>query len=390
MQKIDKEIISLFTKLQDGNISPKEKKNLSEWANKHHAYKALFDKMHKPDTYSEWKKEVESINTSSAWMKFKNATKKQKGKKVYLKLLRYAAAIAIALSVGVTVYYFISDQQANQTIIAESKTVKPSSKAQLKLSDGKIIQLGNDKGRIKESDGTLINKDSSLISYLSNKIDDNNQPLINEISVGRGEEYQIQLADGTNVWLNSMSSIKFPVRFSNTTREVEISGEVYFEVAKNKLKPFIVHTPVHDVNVLGTAFNISCYEGDATTQTTLLEGKVSINNITGGFDKVELQPGMQYLYNKKNQTREVKKVQASDYVAWVTGYFQFEEKTLEQIFKQLQRWYDIEVHFKNEQHRQEYFTGRLPRYEKVDFVLNMMEKVSDVDFEINDKTIIIK
>ncbi len=208
--------------------------------------------------------------------------------------------------------------------------------------------------------------------------------------VKRGQEYQLILADGTKVWINSMSSIKFPVQFTSRSREVTITGEVYFEVEPDAKRPFIVHTPVHDVQVLGTTFNISCYQDDVTAQTTLVEGSVKVSKTIGSLEELKMKPNQQYIFDKTALKSELRNVDASIYTAWTSGYFQFEEETLEEVFKKLTRWYNIDVFFVDNQQRFEYFTGRLPRFEKVDVILKMIEKVSNVKFEVDEHSIIIK
>ncbi|MEN8118843.1 MAG: FecR family protein [Bacteroidota bacterium] len=389
MQKDNKKIINQFAKLQDESISQEEMDNLSEWANKHYTNKALLDKMQDPDAYKKWLKELEIINKESAWMHINKVVKPQEKRKIYLTLLPYAATVLLALLLSSLVYYTVFYKHTIEQIAVESETI-PTRKAELKLSNGNIVLLGSDVGRIKENDGSFINKDSLVVSYIADNNTIEKQTLINEINVLRGNEYQLQLSDGTKVWINSMSSVKFPVQFTGSTREVEINGEVYFEVKHNASKPFIVHTPEYDITVLGTAFNVSCYNDDATLHTTLLEGKVRIKHNNESKETIELVPDQQYVYDKTYHKGKLKNVYASDYVSWVNGYVQFEDETLGQIFRELERWYDIEVHFENEQLKSECYTGLLPRYEKVDIILNMMERVSNVNFEINDKKIIIK
>ncbi|MBI9063647.1 MAG: FecR domain-containing protein [Marinilabiliaceae bacterium] len=385
-----KQIINYLVKLQNNSITEEEKKVLVEWSGQHVYYKELLQKVQKADAFQQWKQEIDTVKTQKAWVNIEKAIRKKRGRQIRLTLMRYAAAAVVALLIGTATYFMVYQVQPDSQLVAQTQ-IKPGTRsAELVLSNGQIVTLGKGDATLKENDGTLINTDSLRIAYQMVSDLASEKSLMNEIRVKRGQEYLLQLADGTIVRINSMSSIKFPVQFSGSTREVEITGEVHFDVEPDAARPFIVHTPMHDVRVLGTVFNISCYEDDETVHTTLVDGKVRVSNITGGIEGVEMIPNQQYIFNKQTMKSELKEVDASVYAAWTTGYFQFEEEALEQVFKKLQRWYNIDVFYVNEQQRTEYFTGRLPRFEQVEVILGMIEKVSDVKFEVDGNTIVIK
>lgn len=334
-------------------------------------------------------KDARTINTKGAWINTEKRIKPQQKTNTRL-WLSIASSVAAVLIIFFSVYMMSDFNESSNTLADKMVHIEPGSKrAELVLSDGSIVKLGEGAEQLKEQDGTLINTDSSTVSYqyANGKLADN---LYNEVRVRHGEEFQLQLADGTKVWINSMSSIKFPVHFTAETREVEISGEVYFEVKHDVHKPFIVHTPVHDVRVLGTSFNVSCYSDDEYVHTTLVEGSVEINNVIGGSKSTVLTPDKQYTFNKTSLVSEVKTVDTDNYTAWTMGYFQFEEQALGDIFAKLQRWYKIDVFFTNNTAKQELFTGRLPRFENIDTLLALIEQVSDVEFETNENAIIVK
>ena len=381
-------IRQLLFKMLENSITAEENIELHIWAEAKPSNQNLFDKLRMEGAYENWLNELEQINVPLAWEQFEKNKSKNYRHRFRQKMMSYAAIALIALFSGSFAYYAIVHGVKQPVVIAKSD-IKPGVKqAELILSNGQVIKLGQGNGKIKEIDGTYIENNAESVVYNPKEIDSKEEVLMNEIKVKHGQEFKLVLADGTQVWINSMSTIRFPVRFTGNTREVEVlEGEVCFKAAHDSEHPFIVHTPVHSVKVLGTTFNVSCYKEDAFVQTTLLEGKVQINNCIGGLTDVEIKPNQQYVFDKNGLKAEVVNVNASSVLAWTKGYFEFDDESLEQIFNKLQRWYDIDVFFVNNDRRHESFTGNLTRFENIDKILEMIEEVSDVEFETNGKII---
>lgn len=388
MDKINKDIILLLIKLKQASILPEEMERLLQWANKNEYNQAVFQKVQTKEAYCDWLKKVEDIDLEDAWHTFTLKTQKKKRLAFYTPRI---AMIAAFLLLAIGFIYFWNSQKPLDGQNEESKDLTEySQKTELKLSNGERIDLDNTEQSIQEDGGAIINKRPSLLSYISNHNSEAKE-LINEISVKKGGFYKLQLSDGTMVWLNSMSTLRFPVNFTGDFRQVELDGEAYFEVKHHPTKPFKVHTAFHDLQVLGTAFNLSCYANDPFVKTTLLEGSVRIQfNHDSIHTFTDMIPDQQFLYNKQSKQGNTVELVASEQIAWVSGNFQFNGETLEQIFNILERHYDLEPNFINEDHKQECFTGTLPKYQDVSLILNLMEKVSDVHFDIDGKRVLIK
>jgi len=201
-----------------------------------------------------------------------------------------------------------------------------------------------------------------------------------------GGEYQVVLADGTKVWLNALSSIRFPTSFKGSERKVEITGEAYFEVAKNARMPFRVIGGSQTVEVLGTHFNINAYPDESAVATTLLEGSVKVA-MHDGQAKV-LKPGEQALIFKENNSFRVKEVDAEDAVAWKNGYFQFNDDDLKTIMNQLSRWYNVEIVYQQANLDQK-FGGTISRSKNLSQVLRILELTGNVRFRVEGRRITV-
>jgi ferric-dicitrate binding protein FerR (iron transport regulator) len=211
----------------------------------------------------------------------------------------------------------------------------------------------------------------------------------NTITTPRGGQYQVTLSDGTKVWLNAASSIRFPVLFTGNERKVEITGEAYFEVAKNVSKPFKVKTISSEVEVLGTHFNVNAYDDEAVAKTTLLEGlvKVSVPQTGGKLAARFLQPGQQSGITKDGRISVLNNADTEEAVAWKNGRFQFRSADLKSILRQISRWYDVDVVYKGNVDL--HFTGQLTRDDYVSKVFDKLALTGEVHFKIEGKKIIV-
>ena len=208
----------------------------------------------------------------------------------------------------------------------------------------------------------------------------------NQLDIPRKGEYRLVLADGTRVWLNSESSLKYPVAFQGNERKVYLEGEAYFEVSKDEHKPFTVVTGESSIRVLGTSFNVRAYADEAQLCATLVEGKVRLSHAQ---QSLILSPDEQGVVTLASGKLEKRKVDASLYTVWKDGRFVFENQTLEEIMNTLSRWYDVKVFYTNEQVKQAMFNGNLKRYDDFDQIVKMLELTGVAHFKINGETIII-
>jgi ferric-dicitrate binding protein FerR (iron transport regulator) len=335
--------------------------------------------------------QVNNIDKDKAWSKINASLNKSiklgKTRKM-ITWLPYAAAVAVIFVVSYFMLYQVtSEYDFNQNYDFAEVSSVGSKKAILTLDGGQKMTLTEkDADSFSEKDGTLIEKDSSnTLKYASNT-KDQNKLIYNRIEVPRGGEYSLTLADGTKVWLNSESSLKYPVQFVGSKRQVELTGEAYFEVAHNASKPFFVKAGDAEVKVLGTKFNISSYTDEEYIATTLVEGSVEVSNLGS---KELLKPGFQAVVKRGEKEFEVREVDTRLYTSWVNGVFEFKNNSLEEICHQLSRWYDVEFFFTENQYRELRFTGAAKREKPVGFALDMIEKMANVKFAIKDDKIIV-
>jgi len=305
------------------------------------------------------------------------------------KWLTVAAVLVISLGIG---FFFmqpdevIVPQKQNSTV--QSKIVPGSNQAILKLANGKTITL-NDKanGVLAKQSGVIITKNKDgLLQY---EVTASAAPSINTISTPKGGQYQLILADGTKVWLNAASSITFPTKFNGKMRNVEVTGEAYFEVAKNKAQPFQVKSTNQIIEVLGTHFNVNTYDDELANVTTLLEGSVKVNKLINGKlqSGLTLKPGEKALV-KANGSQILKAdADAEEAIAWKNGYFKFDKADLPTIMRQIARWYNVDVQYQGEIPN-DLFVGKIKRTENVSEVLRILE-LSKVNTRINGRTIIV-
>jgi transmembrane sensor len=313
-------------------------------------------------------------------------------------LAQIAAAAIVILAVGIL--YFYQKDTTKQTVshIAKNDIRPGGNKAYLTLANGKTIVLNTTaNGQIANQAGTSVTKTASgqLVYTITGKSTTNNPAELNTITTPHGGQWQVLLPDGTKVWLNAASSLTYPVSFvALKNRRVELTGEAYFEVAKDKTHPFIVHTIKQDVEVLGTHFNINAYADEQYTKTTLLEGSVhvaattaSTNNGANSLAWQALKPGQQSLLSNGDIKITIANTEAA--IAWKNAMFYFEDDNLESIMKRVARWYDVNIIYHNNQVKQELFSGRVSRAQNVSEVLKMLTLTGAAQFKIEGRNIIV-
>ncbi|MCO5240055.1 MAG: FecR family protein [Chitinophagaceae bacterium] len=312
---------------------------------------------------------------------------------VIVKLLKRGLAAASVVLVVLALSYFMFRVYDHRQLAGFPKNeevkfrddVNPGTdKATLMLDDGAIISLDEaENGTLAHESGAVVIKSGGKLNYHT-KDDAPGKIAYNTITTPRGGQYMVELSDGTGVWLNAASSIKFPASFSGKEREVEVTGEVYFEVAKNKAMPFIVKTGDVRVRVLGTHFNIMAYQDEPVFKTTLLEGAVEVYK---GDNAIKLAPGEQWQLSPNGTARVISGVDVTEVVAWKNGFFDFEGLDFETIARQLSRWYNVEV--VSNRKIDDLFYAKIPRDTKLSVVLKALEYTDKVHFQIEGAKIIV-
>lgn len=301
--------------------------------------------------------------------------------------ISYAAAAAVVI-IFVGISLFQRDRPLNPTVTKTTATPKTDippggDKAVLTLADGRKIVLDNAaNGSLAQQGNAQIKKTASgQITYEGLAA---NEMLPNTLSTPVGGQFQLTLHDGTKVWLNAASSITFPAAFIGKERQVKITGEVYFEVAKDKQHPFIVDIDGKaSVQVLGTSFNINSYANEGAIKTSLVEGSVKIMN---GDKQALLQPGNQAIISPADQI-QIQPANLDQTLAWKNGIFDFNGADLRSVMRQLERWYDIKVLYKNNVPQID-FEGKMYRNVNLSDVLDALQKMG-VKFTLEGKTLVI-
>lgn len=300
-------------------------------------------------------------------------------------------AAVFLLFTGATFIKIHLDKQNLQADIAPG-----GNKATLTLADGsKIILDQAGKGNLAQQAGVQIVKTANgqLVYTIKKSPGPGNGHagnLTNTISTPRGGQYQVNLPDGTRVWLNAASSLKFPLSFALLKeRRVELKGEAYFEVEKDTAKPFIVQSDRQTVQVLGTHFNINSYADETNTKTTLLEGSVKVAALNGAnVAQAILKPGQQARISSGSNPINVVRVDPTTEVAWKNGQFFFENESIENIMKKISRWYDVDVVYEADVAGKTVW-GSVTRYSNVSKVLSILELTGGIHFKIEGRRIIV-
>jgi transmembrane sensor len=301
---------------------------------------------------------VVNLEEKFAEMMGRAKTMEHKETKV-VKMFRWKKIVAAASVIALLIssYFIFFNPAKKEKIIAETKGAQrhdadPGTyKAKLTLSDGSSIILDNAAiGELTRQGGTtVINKDGRLV-YTNTS--NTKEELYNTLSTAKGETYTTTLSDGTKVWLNSASTIKFPVAFNGPGRKVEITGEAYFDVAHNAAKPFTVLANGTEVHDIGTEFNINAYSDEATIKVTLVEGLAKVN-------LTMLVPGQQAQVNG-TAVNVIKNANVAEAIAWKTGFFSFSNADVQTVMRQLSRWYDVEISYEGSITK-ETFSGKIDR-----------------------------
>lgn len=331
------------------------------------------------------------VNNNANWDKVnvfaakKNINSKLKSKKK-MPFWSIAASIAVMLGVGLAVLFtdFSKEEQ-----LAKVDVIEAGQKgAELILSNGKSLELKDSQHLLTEKDGSVLMVDSVNGIIYDTKASKGQELIYNTIKVARGQEYNMQLADGTRVWLNADSELKFPVEFVGNNRKVYLKGEAYFDVAKNKNKQFIVNAHGQDVKVYGTEFNVNAYD-ESLVKTVLVEGSVSVTMESYGVEE-EMLPGELFMANCKNGSTSKQKVDVYPYIAWKDGNFIFRNERLEDIMQRLERWYQIKVFFADHEAKEQLLVGDMKRYDSIDKLLYFIQKGTNAQFDVNGDVIVVK
>jgi transmembrane sensor len=387
-------ITELISEEFTGELTVDQKVELESWIKLSPENKLLYEKLKSKEGILENIKETEKINKEFAWEKINAGIDKKKVFRLSTSgFLKYAAIIVLPLLIGIVVQRTLLNNKIEIITedIIEDDIAPGLQKAVLTLSDGTEINLDKNKDEtISTKNNSKIRNEDNTLEYLAGNHEPANVSLIfNTLKTPRGGEYNLVLADGSKVWLNADTKLKYPVNFSSDIRQVFLSGEAYFEVKHNSERPFIVTANTMDVTVLGTSFNVMAYTDENQTQATLIAGKVSVTEISDKKSKTILSPGYQASLDINSKTISSRKVDTDTYTAWKDGRFVFMNEDLNSIMRKLSRWYDIVPVFNNENLKNYHFTGTLKRYDSINDILEKIELTTNVSFDIGEGSVII-
>ena len=382
----------LFQRLLEGSISPEEAGRLIEWLARdvqdQEANSMILEQLKRAVANNQVTDELRMKMEAKLPAILKKADPVRPAK---LTWLRYSSVAAALILIGAGIYFF-SPNHSQPTIVQQPPTathdVAPGKQgATLILADGRTVvldSLGN--GVVATQSGSKVILNNGRLAYAND--DENTTPAditYNTITTPRGRQFQVTLPDGTRVWLNAASSLRYPTAFTGKERKVEVTGEAYFEVAQMRSKdgnntPFLVNiNETTQVQVLGTHFNVNAYADELTTNTTLLEGSVRVVN---GNEKAMLRPGQQAQTGKTTTINIIPNANVEKIMSWKNGKFDFQDATLEEVMRQLQRWYDIDIVYEKGIPKIE-FIGKMGRDLSLSEVLSGLQ-MSKVHFRLEE------
>lgn len=372
----EKRLSELEAKWLNGTITEEEKREYAGWYNEGQDLPVSIPEGFASSEEAHRQRMLRNIN--------RRRTRKTP---VTVRIYRTAAVAAtlILLLAGFYLYYKRDARQTRELVqtpaARQSHDIAPGkTRATLTLSNGRTIPLDPaSNGVLGHDSGVNISNSDSVLTYQGNS--ESRSLAYNTLSTAKGEQYSVTLSDGTRVWLNAASSLRFPIQFTGKERKVEVAGEAYFEVTRNASKPFYVTSGNTNVQVLGTSFNINAYDNEPMVRTTLLEGSVSIN------DRVRLSPNQQSRVEKNGSIKVLRDIDVDDAVAWKNGAFSFNNADITTVMRQLERWYDIEVVYEGDKPA-DLFYGGISRQSSLMDVLKILQ-ASKVRFRLEGKKLIV-
>ena len=375
----------LIYRVLAGEVDEVERKEFETWLRENDEHRVFFEKIERAWYTGKYAARWKNVEMSAAWKAVEHGREQRQRRR--FRRIGWGVAASVAVLVGITWIVGQREEGSLVSVVAQSSVVKPGeAKARLVLSSGVEVELGCVNGDIINEKGGPILNGKEYIDYSKQENTLQGDVVYNELIVPPGGEYRLVLADRTVVYMNSESRLKYPVMFGGKNRMVELEGEAYFEVRRDSSRPFIVHAGDQRVTVLGTSFGMTCYANEVNDYTTLVSGKVKVE-LQQGKQAFVLKPGTQVEYNKESGMVRERRVDVAEFVAWKEGKYVFKQKRLEDILSTLSRWYDFEVFYQNSEMKEVLFSGELRRFDDFNYLLQLIERTSDVKFIIDKKVV---
>ena len=373
-----------------GNANDEEQRTLREWLSVSTRNKKIYDEFKDGKRLEQKIVESQQINWKNDYQHFITKRQRTRKNRRMKTIIRYAAILTLPI---VAAGIFLLQKNDRQTIVSISEVIKPGEhKAVLITGGGERITLSDSTlSPIQEQNGMIVNVTNNKGSYIlpEDSLCTQGSPIFNTLQIPRGGEYFLTLADGTEVWLNAETEIRYPVQFTGDKRVVYLDGEAYFTVAPDKSKPFTVVSTHASVSVLGTQFNFRAYPDERDVQTTLVSGSVIMQS-EKYKQQIKLIPGEQGVLEKNSAKLTKQKVNTYLYTAWKDGRFAFRDARLEDLFNILARWYDLSVFYQSLEAKDIRFTGDLNKTDDFKSILKIIEQNERVIFTVNQRTVFIQ
>lgn len=374
------EIVCWVVKYLRNELTPEESRNLEEWRKASEQHEEEFKRLCSEKFLNEQRQQELLFSVAGAKERFRTEMKKSASKHFIFRFTQIAAACIILI--GSSWLYF----SGKQAVIEETGRITCGGPmARLTLGDGQVIDLEGKSEQLIGKKGVVLDIGKEQLRYTVQG--ESGAEEYNTLEIPRRGEFRVVLADGTKVWLNSETVLRYPQTFPGRSRNVYLSGEAYFEVSPDAEKPFIVHLDNREmIKVLGTSFNVHAYKEEIEVATTLVEGRVSLQS---GEYRIELSPGEQAVWNSAGNSLKKQKVDVRPYTAWKDGRFVFRKERLENIMKTVSRWYDVNVIYVDEEVKNLSFSGNVERYDDFDKIIAMLEMTRMVNFKVEKNSIFI-
>lgn len=386
----EKDILFEMSKLISSNLAGKitkdEQQRLDAWREESEHNRELFDRICSDMTVHDKIKQYREADVQSAFDLFVLRREKNSLRRRLIRISRYAAVLVACVLIGVL--YFKREtpreevQEQPENLLALKRNVPV-----LTLSDGQEVVLYNQELLLQEGNGVQIKVDAEGGMQYNPSDSVSTEAVYNTLTTPSQCDFTFTLADGTRVWLNAKSSLRYPVVFTGDERVVYAEGEIYLDVAKDKEHPFFVVLNGMKVEVLGTSFNVNSYADEDYAEVTLVEGHVAAHVNDKCY---ELFPNKQLRWDKEDQVVDIRTVNVNDYIAWKNGLYIFKGRTLGEVAKVLERWYDVDIIFEEESSEDEIFTGVINKEERIDVFVQRLNETSQFVCRVEGTKIFIK
>jgi ferric-dicitrate binding protein FerR (iron transport regulator) len=383
-------VSTLIFKEMIGKASPEEIEEINRWRNENPQNEFSYQQIHDNERLQKEYKLYRMIDSQSAMINMKALISREKRIRLKSILPKISAAAAVLVFAFLGVMYLngaFDKYLGKRAFIAEQQIRHGEVKAILTLGNGKTVALDASQATISD-ESVVISKDyNGSLTYSEENQDKVHKLKYNDLDIPRGGEFSLILEDGTKVWLNSETKLRYPVSFVGDERRVFLEGEAYFKVAKGS-KPFYVEAQGQIIKVYGTEFNVSAYSSDKIVYTTLVEGHVSVR--AANCDSVvNLVPGLQSMFNKNSLDIDLRQVDTEEVTSWRTGMIVFEYQTFDQIMQKLARWYNFDYKYEGKDVCGLQYKGKAPRYGDFNDVLEVLEKCGGIKFKVSGKMVTI-